>query len=253
MTLVPKTRSQRLTRGKVTFRSGFIVVPEFSASGGVSYDRETIREEDVDQGLEAELRTIKRVDNREIVKESKSLLNHAHYVLAKNATHTPIGYFADAEALAKIEVEMRELRECAQQLNAVAHAAGSSRRVTVEVYPLVLDLEHEAAARRIAATVRERLSSLRDAMLKCDRKAFESAWDDCRNLERLAVGIQGQAVKLALDHAKQVKGEVLQALREGAGTPEEIAKLIDPGPLDAAIALFEPVEEESAVAQEATA
>lgn len=238
MTTKDRTESAKAQHGVLKFRPGYVLALEFSATGGVTYRRHTEREENVGEGLEAEFRTEKRVDHVELNKTSRGVINQAYHVLDKYATHTPIGYWADAETLAKISAELVPIRQTAIEFNRVAQHLGSARRVEIQIYPLALSEEDEAAARRVARAVCDRLAALRDALKAGDRKAFELALDRAKNLHRLATGIQADSIRMAVDHAKTQKTQLLEALRQGF-TPEACAPLLDMEPIEAAITLFQ--------------
>lgn len=234
---VSKTAARRVGKGPVAFRPGFIVAVEFSALGGVTYDREDIREDVVGEGLEAEFKTVKRVDHVQLNRESRSIINAAYHVLEKHCAQTPIGYYADEAMLAKVEEEIDQVKAAAKIFNEVAQKLGSQRRVVVEIYPLELRLDCEAAARRLVKVVREKLLAIRDALAEGSRRGFELALDKAHNLDRLATGIQSDSIRIAIEHAKEQKALLLEALREGA-TPEVAAKSLNLEPIEAAVSLF---------------
>lgn len=227
----------RTTRGRLEFKPGYILALEFSATGGVSYRREQTIEEQDGEGLRAELRTHKHVDHVELNKNSRAIINQAYHIVDKHATPTPLGYWVDDVALEKITSELENVRESAQVFNELAHTLGSARRVEINIYPLALAENNEMAARRVARDVCDRIAALRAALASADRKAFDLAWDKSRNLDRMATGIQADSIRMALEHAKTTKTQLLECLREGF-TPEQIAQVLDLEPLDAAINLF---------------
>jgi hypothetical protein len=221
----------------IAFKPGYIVNVEITAKGGTSYQRTDLREEEIDKRLEAEFNTVKRVDNVDIHKESQAITNAAYYALEKFCTQTPIGYFADDKQLSDLKDSMVEVRESAEIFNRLARQVGSARRVTVEIFPLKLLLDTEGAAIRLARSVRERLVEARTALYNGDRKGYEVMGNRLRNLDRLATGIQADAVRLALESLKEQKGELLKLLREGGDIAQSGAKL-NLEAVDAAIALF---------------
>lgn len=230
---------------EIAWRPGYILALEIRRSGGITYDREQLREEQEGERLESEFKTSKRVDNVGIVRRAAKLCGSAYYAVARTCAATPLGYFADATMLAKLEAELVPIREEAAQLNDDARTAGSGVRVTIGVYPLELALDNEAAARRIAEIVAERLAAVRDALRAADPEAVTSTLRPCRNLERLATGIHADAVRLALEQAAELRAQIGKATKEGY-SPEEIAEALDTGALDNAIALFDQPAEELA-------
>lgn len=238
----PRPRRQTLdtllpSPGKITFRPGYVLALEFSSTGGVSYRRQMEREELQDQRLEVDFFTKKVVDHVELNKISKKIINQAYHVISKHAAHTPIGYWADFAAFAEIVEELRRVQTAAAQFNLAARALNSRQRVEVSVYPMELAEDNESAATRIAQDVRDRLVDIKAALAAGDRKGFEIVMGKCNNLDKLATGIQADAIRMALDHARALKTQLLEALRQNF-SPEQCAPLLDLEPIDAAIALF---------------
>lgn len=245
MPTTPTTAAPLVREGRLAFRPGYIVALEFSAVGGVKYQRTAGEERVEGERLEADFSTRKTVDNVHLVGLSRALVNRGYHVMDRFAVPTPIGYFADDDALAKIRAALEPLQHAAREFNDMAEAAGSERRVAIEIYPLALDVDNEAAARRIARAVRERLEDLRAALVTGDPGAYDKAREKARNLDRLATGIQADAVRLALDAASEAKKELTSALKREA-TPEAAGATLDLSALDAAIGLFQEAVEAGA-------
>jgi Ni,Fe-hydrogenase I large subunit len=233
----PRRPSPNAAPPEIRIRPGWMIIPEFTAAGGVSREILDRDEEEVGPGLEIERKTRETVDNVELLRESRSIVNACYHILDKYASQTHAGYFADEHQLAQIEEALKEQREAARMFNDIAYRAGCARRVTVDIMPCKLDLDFPATVVRIARMVRERITALRDALKAGNRKAFESAIDRCHNLHHMAVGIQSESIKLALDHAKEQKSLLLEHMRDG-DDPAMAAKKLDLEPLDACINLF---------------
>src|SRR4051794_22092452 len=86
-----------------TFRPVYIVQPEFTSTGGVQYHRDGYKTNQTGPGLEVEYKTLKKVDNVELDKMSKSIIQLAYRTLGKHTTNTPVGIFADEETLPAVE------------------------------------------------------------------------------------------------------------------------------------------------------
>lgn len=221
------------------FRPGYILILEFSAKGGVSYRRETTNEEREGEALHAELHTTKRVDHVGMAKKSRALINAAYHIVDRHASPTPLGYWASKETLeGEILPALQFVQESANQFNLEAFNVGSERRVAINLFPVALAEDNEHAARRVAQDIQDRVRDLRTALETGDRKGFEAAWDRAKNLDRMAVGIQADAIRTALDHAKETKSNLLEALREGHSI-ETLRTVLDLEPLDACIQLFQ--------------
>ncbi len=243
----PKRSAIRRLGRKIQIKEGWLVGIEFSAKGGVTYERENIREEAIgDKGAETEIKTVKRVDNVDLHKESKAVIGAAYYVMDRYCVSTPLGYFADDEQLKAAEAQIADIRIAAGHVNDMARLLGSARRVTIETYPIELSVDNEKAARRLAKVVRERLTEIAETLRAGNRKTFDAAFEKARNLERLATGIQSDSVHLALAAAKELKREMLESLLNGDG-PELAGAKLDLGPIHQAINLFmDPADIDSA-------
>jgi hypothetical protein len=243
-TKTTKAADRLVKRAPYKLRPGFVICPEISATGGVSYKRLETREERDGERLDAEMLTHKRVDNVDLVRESKSIIARCYYLLEKHCSSTPLGYFADDEQLAGLEGEIDEMREAARLFNKLAKDLGSARRVHVDVFPLPLDLTSEKIVERIARSVRERLVELRETLQSGQRKAIEKALEDVGNLDKLATGIQADAIRFAVESAREEKSALLDRIRDAGCGPDDIAKLAQLGALcnvdalDAAIVHF---------------
>lgn len=217
--------------------SGCFLVPEFSATGGVSYRRTGRSEEREGDRLTADFATRKEVDHVDLVSQSRNLINRAYAVLEKHATPTPVGHFVDPEGELAVREEISKLAAEAALFNQHAKAAGSERRCRVAVYAVALVIDDERAAHRLTETVRERLGEMREALVACDRKSFDAVWEKSGRLDRLATGIQADAIRMALDSAKTLRREIVELGRDGL-VKHEISERLDLSMLDSAISLF---------------
>lgn len=219
--------------------TGCFLVPEFSATGGVSYRRTGRSEEREGDRLTADFATRKEVDHVDLVSQSRTLINRAYAVLERHATPTPVGHFVDAEGELAVREEIAKLTAEADDFNARARAAGSERRCRVAVYSVSLILDDERAAQRLTETVRERLGDMRAALVACDRKSFDAVWEKSTRLDKLATGIQADAIRMALDSAKTLRREIVELGRDGL-VKHEISERLDLSMIDSALALFAP-------------
>jgi hypothetical protein len=220
----------------MTLSAGVFMIPEFSATGGVTYRRTGASQEQTGDILEADFSTHKTVDHVGLVSLSKSIVNRAYHVLDKLAVNTPVGYFAPAEKVAQIREGLAPIQTAAAEFNAAAKMVGSMRRCNVSVYMVQIAEDNESAANRLALVVRERLSDLREALAQGDLKAYGTAWDRCKNLHKLATGIQSDSIRLAIDCAREAKATLVSRTKAGATVAEAN---VDLNALDAAISLFQ--------------
>lgn len=226
------------TRNFEVNTNGCFLVPEFSATGGVSYRRTNRREIESGTRLVEDFETRKEVDDVVLVTESKAIINRAYATLEKHAVRTPVGYWAGPDAELQIREEVQALEAEAVDFNARAREARSERRVRVAIYSVGLIMDDAAAAQRLRETILERLSGLRASLARADRAAFDKVWEHARGLDALATGIQADAVRMALESAKSSRSEITELVRDGL-VAAEIGSRLDMGPLDSAISLFE--------------
>lgn len=223
---------------KVTLNdAGCFLVPEFSATGGVSYRRTDRVEEIKGDRLTADFSTRKEVDHYELVSQSRALINRAYAVLDRHATPTPVGHFVDPEGELSVREEIAKLAAEAEAFNTRATEAGSERRCRVAVYAVALVVDDERAATRLSETVRDRLVDMIAALTECDRKAFDAVYEKSQRLDRLATGIQADAIRMALDAAKKARRDIVELGRDGL-VKAEIRDRLDLSMIDSAIQLF---------------
>lgn len=218
--------------------NGCFLVPEFSATGGVSYRRTNRREIESGTRLVEDFETRKEVDDVALVTESKSIINRAYATLEKHTVRTAVGYWAAPEAELAVREALQALESEAVDFNVRAKAAHSERRVRVAVYAVGLIMDDAAAAQRLRETIVERLTGLQSALAHADRSAFDKVWEHASRLDALATGIQADAIRMALDSAKRSRSEITELVRDGL-VPSEIGSRLDLGPLESAISLFQ--------------
>lgn len=196
------------------FRPGWMVVDCSSASGGIQYDRELLKEQSIGNGLQADHKTRKTVDNVAFCQEVDAVVKKVDYVLRKHCARTEMGWFADDNALQKVKAEVALLAEEAALLNTVgARKAKSARRAKIRVVPLKLDFDKREAVQEIAHTIRAVLTELRDTLRAGDLPNLHKLKIRSKNLEKLAVGFQSDAIRFALDHVPVAANEIRDAVR----------------------------------------
>lgn len=212
----------------------FVVLDGCHASGGVHYDRTEIETRTDGEAVEKEYTTVKRVDHVELCKRADALVSAARYAIKKRATHTALGWVADREAVREIRAEIAGVKREADVFNDHARTSCCARRVTIAV------VAHEIRAgggdaiewvKQIASTIRESLAwvfaesqAIVDGWGKFDDdKAAKKAIDrisvalrtKCKNLDKLATGMQRFALVDAISDAHKAVKEMRLALKEG--------------------------------------
>jgi len=228
------------------FRPGWILRDRAEAKGGVYYYRELIDEQLDGDRLVSDHKTRKTVDNVTFVAEADALVKKVHYVLRKHCTRTELGWFADDACWAKVKAEVAILQDEAVDINRRAKAARSERQVTVNVVPLRLDLVQPEVVREIATTIRGIMVELLTTLRSGDITPIHKLKIRSRNLEQLAVGIQADVIRFALDRAWQAASEIKQAMDAAPASAtqrrfklaQEVGRSLDLEMIEAAIEHF---------------
>lgn len=238
----PKKIKTRAAKSNFDLTTGYLVATEFEANGGVTYDRTVVSEEEVGRGMKAEFITHKRVDDVELVRDSRSVVSRAYYIVHSICAHTPIGYFADPGALEALEKAFDEVRALARDFNDLARSVGSARRVKAEIYPLDVSVDNEHVAKRLAGLVHERLRGLHDSLRAGDLREYKQAAKRARNLEKLATGIQRDSIRYGLDCASDGRKTLAAAIKDENKPVPARGRVLDLEALEAAMAMFEEPE-----------
>jgi hypothetical protein len=231
-----KRTSTIKSEGVFHFRPGWMMVDCSSASGGIRYDRELLKEKSINKGngLQADHKTRKTVDNVEFCAAVDAVVKKVDYVLRKHCARTDMGWFADDSVLHKVKAEVAEIEREANELNTIAaKKAKSARRAKIRVVPLKLDLAKPEAVQEIAATIRSVLTELRDALRAGDLASLHKLRIRSKNLERLATGFQSDAIRFALERvpaaATEIRETVKNAVRAAKNDGEDADKVTEVG------------------------
>jgi hypothetical protein len=196
----------------------YIVIETSAASGGVTYHRETISQCAINggDGQEREFKTNKRVDHVALVKEADALISKSRAVLRKRCAATPLGWVCEEAQLTMVRLDMEEIAGEAEAFNQRAAGSWCARRVRIGYVPVKLEIDNLAAADEIARTIREVLAELRDKLAAhCTGAQFNSFYQTkCKNLDRLAAGMQRFAITDALACAKVARTELTNAAKD---------------------------------------
>jgi len=225
-------------------KPGYILTDTSSVSGGVHYERQDLSADPINQGRgeDKDYKGRKVVDHLEIVDLGNKIVGRARYILRKYGALTPMGYYVDAQALTEVRVAFDALAPEVSALNARARVENSARRVRIGFVPLPLAIDNEAAAVEIFNTVRTSLTRLRDTFRAGDLKKLPNVVAECRGLHKLACGIQGDAIKFALDTIGERRTLLREALTRGEA-PESAGRSLDLDAIESAITLFTPSED----------
>jgi hypothetical protein len=210
------SKSKKSESGVFHFRPGWMIVDCSSASGGIQYDRELLKEKSINEGngMQADHKTRKTVDNVEFCAAVDAVVKKVDYVLRKHCARTEMGWFADDRALQRVKAEVAEIEAEAEELNtAGARRAKSARRAKIRVVPLRLDLAKPEAVQEIAHTIRSILIELRDTLRAGDLANLHKLKIRSKNLHQLAVGFQSDAIRFALDRVPLAANEIREEMK----------------------------------------
>lgn len=248
MTTRPPVTGHRWVHGKRYPRhlevTGYMVQHEFHTYGGIRLER--LRRDESRNGRSEEVTTETRriVDDVEMLQLSNSIVTRAHYVLSQRCVSTPIGWFVDPAGLKGLDEAFDEVRRACEDFNKLSRTVGSARRVECEIYMLELSENNERVSMRLSRVVRDNLKACLETFRRGHDDKFE-AFDDarlkCKNLHRIASGIQADAIILAVDHLNAAKPGARRLVKEGGKPMAEVLAAWDMEPVDAAVALFKPI------------
>jgi hypothetical protein len=231
----------------IQVKSGYIVLDASTATGGVRYMREVLKESAPygrdGEGEEKEWKTKKLVDHKELVAACDSLVKRVDYILRKYASRTSFGWFADETQLVEIRREVDLIAAEAAGINRTCATAGCERRVHIAVVPARMDLGTPDAAKEVARTIVSQLGDLAAALRAGDvGRSFDNLLVRAKNLDALAVGFAGESIKMALETIKSERREIKGKIKRGQ-TPESAGKQADLSTVEGAIAMFVPMDE----------
>ncbi|UCC72032.1 MAG: hypothetical protein JSV86_16940 [Gemmatimonadota bacterium] len=232
---------------KEKVKSGYVILDASTAYGGVKYRREVL-EQPTPAGTNGEgerkvWKTERMVDHRELVDACDRLVKQVDYALRKHASRTSFGWFADADQYAAIKARVAEIAAEAEGVNRTCAEVGCQRRCHIAVVPARLDLATPDAASEVYRTITTQLTDLKRAVRAGEvGRGFDNLLTRAKNLDKLAVGFAGESIGWALDRVKEARREVRDKIKRGQ-TPESAGKQVDLDAVDAAIAMFVPMDE----------
>jgi len=247
-----------IKHGAVEFRSGWLVLPVSSSTGGVQSTRRTIQHPTpigpCGEGEESAWQVTKKIDNVAMVKKVDKTAKAVNHVLRKYCADTSLGYVAnDAETLAKVKEEIAVLQKRAEEVNQEAASVGCARRAYVAIVPIEITLATEDAAREVARTIQGELDTLH-ALLRAGEvggKLSNHLRLKINNLPNLTVGICAEAIMFAIDEAKVARKEIRAKIKAGQ-TPESAGAQQELPMIEAAAAMFMPLASQMPDEKEAT-
>lgn len=201
-----------------------LVVPAVRVVGGKRTATKTVKEQKNGQALNLTKQTVIEYDNRDERKQAEDFAQRARNMARQLATYTPLGYLASEDARPQLEDKIKALKAEGAKLN---KSLGTCQ-VQTEIALLKMEVSVTAEiATLVNNHIREDLEQLRTAIAGGATDA-RNVFNRTRNIASLAVGIQSDAIKFALEEAKA-------AIKTGKAVTELPH-------LDNAITLFSPAD-----------
>lgn len=218
-----------------------LVISQSRVVGGKETHREKLRDEMRGQTHEVEHNVQVKIANKEERDRAEKLVEIAKHAIRKHATNTRIGSLASREKTGLIRQELEEIRARAIAFNATAETC----HVLIGMIPIEIAVAiGPEAARALADQIREELTLYRDALRAGDETGARNAKHRTKNLDALAVGIQADAIRLALDEGRERYNELFRrgGFAKGSGDghedPASVGRSFDLGMLEIAIQHF---------------
>lgn len=229
-----------VSHGTVAIRPGFVVLDCSSATGGVQHQRTPTITHKQGDGRVEDWSTSRIVDHSQVVKESDTLIKQVDYLLRVHASRTGFGWYADANAVAKIRNGLVDIKAKADALNETARKLGSARRTHIGVIFAKLDVAHEDVAMEIYRVARQNLQAIYDCLRAGTvGQELDTALVRAKNTGNVASGLLRTALDTAMTSIPAWRADVRAALKQGV-QPDVAGKALDLGALEAAMQLLEP-------------
>lgn len=195
---------------RLEIKPGYVVISTTTATGGITYTRDhgTVEAEGMG-GIRQDIASVKRIDHVEAVKATRAVAGKAERAVARRCTRVAGGwYHATSEALAVLSMDLADLAPEVDAANALAESVGSAARAHVGVMPVQLDVSNAECVREIYRTIRESLTEIHGAIVAGDAHDLGLALTRAVRLDSLAVGLAGDAIRMALEAAKSAGSEI---------------------------------------------
>ena len=235
----------RELRGAASLRPGWALVLEVSSRGGIEYTPAIVKQTD-NTRIETSSMII---DDNDLERMVRSLRNQTRKLVQKYATHTDIGvWFIGESALDKLEQEIQEYRKALVQINERSIALGSVRQTRCEYFVFPWDYRDPKLRARVGQLIHSRMSDLKEAYTESYKDRYRIEMTKCENLDLLVKEPQASLVRNALNATRQQRHSIIRHYG-GSNVPMELLKLrsdeiqFDYGPIDLAIAEFEPMKD----------
>lgn len=217
-----------------------LVVSDIGVHGGKHIKRLVEKTE-----IEGKLRTVSaKVDTTVVDVKARDyaeeLAGRATNTAKSECQLTPIGYCTTKDTATQIEREIALLHQEAERFNEM----NTGVRVTVDVHMIEVSGALDAhTVNAIADKIRSSLTQIKTLILAGEPTPLKNALQRCANLHQLAVGVQAESIKFALESATSAHYVLKEALKGGATEDALIAAAatFDLDTIDGAIIMFMPL------------
>lgn len=216
--------------------STLLIAPMFRVQGG----RETHRRPISDQ---EDTRTGKHVSVGEVTvivhdqqeyEDAQAIVLRARHAVRKFSVHTIIGYLLDKALMPDMVDEITRVKEAGDDFNRRAHTC----QVAISYLPIEISVAlGPESARALADHVHDELVALRDALRAGEPKPARAVLLRTKNLNALAVGVQSDAIRFAIEEGRDALSKLKEAIK-ASESPESAGRHLDLGMIDSGIATF---------------
>jgi len=177
------------------------------------------------------------VENVEERATAEKLVAQGAHCLRRASVATILGQLAPTERLPEIESDLALVRERAEKFNRSADTC----QVTIGYMPIEISVAlGPEAARALADHVRDELTTLRDQLRSGNLTGARATLIRAKNLDTLAVGIQADAIRFAIEEGNSRLADLREKTRGSDGVseaPESAGRSLDLSMLEAGIGM----------------
>lgn len=211
----------------------YLVIPHAHASGGIERQRRVTNEERIGaNGEKVESMNVQIVADVGERDRAEGIANRAKGAVMRHLQYTPLGYLADASALAALDRDLAPILADADRHNASArHSFATCQILRVKLDKNIGPAEIDAIRSRVS----DELTAMRDALRNGDAKGYRLILQRSPNLSGLCFGV----VKMQVDAALAQCDVAAESLRENARARAAAERkghtapqLLDPSTLD---------------------
>ena len=216
-----------------------LVIADCGVHGGKTIRRSNVKEESEGKSRSVSATVETHVENNTARDNAEQLVARALHIAKAGCILTPIGHLAPRELATAIEAEIQKLHVEAEKAN----DAEPSIRIHIDVHTIeIVGVLNAHTVSAIAEKIRSALHRLRETIIAGNPKHLAACLRNNANLGSLAVGMQADSIRFALEMAESAR-YVLREAEKGNATGDALTALaatFDVSSIDAAIIMFTP-------------